>query len=177
MQPYIGQIMVFAGTFAPEGYQLCDGSLLQISDNETLFRLLGTTYGGDGQSTFAVPDLRGRTPISQGTGPDAIPYTLGANGGLEQVALNVGQLPSHTHAANTTAAAGGADAPSPASIFADQGDYLAVPVYAPNAPTAQTALAPGSVTTAGGNQPHENRQPFLALTLCMATSGQYPSPS
>src|SRR5213075_1703642 len=96
-QPYVGEIRMFAGNFAPAGWMFCDGQLLPISENETLFQLIGTTYGGDGESTFALPDLRGRIPIHQGTGTDGTTYTLAEAGGVESVTLTTNQIPSHTH--------------------------------------------------------------------------------
>src|SRR5574339_662477 len=117
-QPYVGEIRMFAGNFAPAGWQFCEGKLLPISENETLFQLIGTTYGGDGESTFALPDLRGRLPVHQGTGPGGLTYILAETGGVEVVTLTVNQLPVHTHA--FIASADPANSPNPAAHLLGQ---------------------------------------------------------
>ena len=167
--PYVGEIRIFAGLFAPEGWALCQGQLLPISEYDTLFALLGTTYGGDGESTFALPDLSARFPVHAGTGPDGSVLRAGDQFGVESVTLTTQQLPKHTHvpvagAAATTASASGA---YPAS-WAD------VP-YSSAAPA--TALAPQQLAPAGGSQPHENRQPYLTVNFIISLFGIFPSQS
>jgi microcystin-dependent protein len=165
-QPYVGEIRLFAGNFAPAGWMFCDGSLLPISENETLFNLIGTTYGGDGQSTFALPDLRGRLPVHMGNG-----FVLAQNGGSEQVTLTAQQIPSHTHP--MLASADIAASPNP------QNNLLAettstTPYFA--GPPA-VALAPQAVTSVGGNQPHSNFQPYLCISHIISLFGIFPSPT
>ncbi|MGX5697342.1 phage tail protein [Agromyces soli] len=168
---YLGEIRVFGGTFAPVGWAFCDGQLLSISENDALYALIGTTYGGDGQSTFALPDLRGRSPLHQGTitGATGTSYQLGEEAGTEQVTLTTQQIPAHTHvpaaaASPTTAAASGA-------IWSAQPQSG----YSTTTPTAQ--LAGDSVQPAGGSQPHDNMPPYLATSYIIATTGIYPTPS
>jgi microcystin-dependent protein len=163
-QPYVGEVRIFAGNFAPAGWNFCDGSLLSISENETLFQLIGTTYGGDGQSTFAVPDLRGRIPLHQGNG-----FSLAQSGGVEQVTLTTQQIPSHTHA---MAAAGvGGDQVSPA------GNALAnsfnVTPYIND--VAGAAMANTAITPTGGSQPHDNFQPYICINYIISLFGIFPS--
>jgi microcystin-dependent protein len=162
---YIGEIRIFAGTFAPVGWSFCDGSIIPISENETLYNLIGTTYGGDGQQTFALPDLRGRVPIHQGTG-----YVIGSKAGTEQVTLAANQLPAHTHALAATQNAG--NQPSPVGFLPAANNV--VKLYSSEAPN--TALAPASILpSVGGNQPHENRQPYLCVNFIISLYGLYPS--
>nr|WP_314845271.1 tail fiber protein [uncultured Microbacterium sp.] len=166
-EPYIGEIRMFAGNFAPAGWAFCDGSLLSIAEFETLFVLIGTTYGGDGQQTFAVPDLRGRSPIHAGQSRDGENYVLGQSAGLEKVTLTTQQLPAHAHGA-TTASAAGATGPSNARWAAQQ-----AAAFSDATPGAQ--LAADAVSPAGGDQPHENMPPFLALTYIISLFGIFPS--
>ncbi len=165
-QPYVGEIRIFAGNFAPAGWMLCDGQLLPISENETLFQLIGTTYGGDGQSTFALPDLRGRIPVHQGNGT-----TLAEQGGAEEVSLTVNQLPAHTHPFLAVATAGNQISPA--------GNLLAnsfnVTPYINDAPTGDFNAA--AVASVGGSQPHENRMPFLCVNFIISLFGIFPSPT
>lgn len=164
--PYIGEIRVFAGNFAPVGWLLCQGQLLPIDQYDVLFNLIGTTYGGDGQSTFALPNLASRVPYHQGSG-----YSLGQMGGVETVTLTQQQLPVHTHLAQ--AAAGGAGQPGPAgNVWGDYGLPSYMKASAPNATMNPQALLPS-----GGNQPHDNMLPYLCLNFIIATEGIYPSPS
>jgi microcystin-dependent protein len=170
-QPYVGEIRMFAGTFAPAGWMLCDGQLLPISENETLFQLIGTTYGGDGQSTFALPDLQSRIPIHQGTG-GGITYTLAEAAGTEQETLTVQQTPGHTHP--LTASTGDGTTPNP------QGNVLAqtpagIFPYIEDTPAAN--IAAGAIGPAGGSQPHENCQPFLCINYIISLFGIFPSPT
>ncbi len=164
--PFVGEIRMFAGNFAPAGWAFCAGQLLPISENETLFQLIGTTYGGDGQSTFALPDLRGRVPIHKGNG-----FILAETGGAEEITLSVNQLPAHSHPLVATTSAGTAASP--------QGNVLAASgssnVYRP-APGA-AALAPEAVGSAGGSQPHSNLQPYLGMNFIISLFGIFPSPT
>ena len=162
-QPFVGEIRIFAGNFAPQGWMFCNGQLLSISENETLFNLIGTTYGGDGQSTFALPDLRSRVPIHPGNG-----VILAETGGAETVTLTVQQLPAHSHAMQASSAIGNlADATG--AVLAESS--LATMYVAAN-PT--TAMAPQSVGPVGGSQPHENRQPHLGLNFIISLFGIFP---
>jgi microcystin-dependent protein len=165
-QPYVGEIRMFAGNFAPVGWMFCEGQLLPISENETLFQLIGTTYGGDGQSTFALPDLRGRVPIHQGNG-----FTLAQTGGAEEVTLTVQQIPVHTHAflASQDNSTGG----NPANAVL--GQSASISLYLEEGPNNN--MAPQAVTPVGGSQPHENRQPFLCVDFIISLFGLFPSPT
>jgi microcystin-dependent protein len=160
--PYIGEIRLFAGNFAPQGWAMCDGSVLPISQYEPLYNLIGTTYGGDGQSTFALPDLRGRLPVHQGNG-----YVMGQQFGVEEVTLTTQQIPSHSHAA---AAVGTASSPSPANAI-----WATAPVsqYSTVAPT--TALNAQVISATGGSQPHDNLQPYVGLVFIISLFGIFPS--
>jgi microcystin-dependent protein len=169
-QPYVGEIRMFAGNFAPAGWAFCDGQLLPISENDVLFTLIGTTYGGDGLSTFALPDLRGRSPVHQGQGPGIqAPYPMGAVGGVETVTLTQAQLPPHSHALMASGA--------PATSGAPQGRVLARPAagqaYLDDMPVmAMNAAALGGT---GGSQPHENMAPYLPLSFIISLYGIFPS--
>jgi microcystin-dependent protein len=165
--PYVGEIRLFAGNFAPAGWMFCQGQLLSIAENEVLFVLIGTTYGGDGQSTFALPDLRGRVPVHQGQGPGLSPRILGELDGTETVTLAPTQLPTHTHALRASTAAATGTAPGGALLAA-----TSVASYDPAA--ASTAMAAIAVGSAGGNQPHENMAPTLALNYIIALFGIFP---
>src|SRR5215216_3475754 len=153
-QPYVGEIRMFAGNFAPAGWMLCEGQLLPISENETLFQLIGTTYGGDGQSTFALPDLRGRIPIHQGNG-----FILAETGGSEEITLTVQQIPAHTHPElGSTATASSSD---PSSNVPARTTVAAVFPYGTDGPL-QT-VSPSAIASTGGSQPHTNFQPYLCV--------------
>ena len=172
--PFIGQITLFAGTFAPRGYALCNGQLLAIQSNAALFSILGTTYGGNGTTNFALPDLRGRAPIHAGTGPGLSNYQLGQNGGQETVTLNSNQIPTHGHTATVNASAGAPNTVSPG------GAVLAVSAqgnaYATGSPTLSAMSASAAtVANAGGGQSHNNMQPYLALNFIIALTGIFPS--
>ncbi|MES2775757.1 MAG: tail fiber protein [Bacteroidota bacterium] len=162
-EPFVGEIRQWAGNFAPVGWSLCDGSLLDISQYDVLFNLIGTTYGGDGQQTFSLPNLMGRVPVSQGNG-----YVLGQSGGSEQVTLIQQQLPAHTHVplCNST---GSADTPG-GNVWATATNAQA---YGPAPGTAGMNAA--AIASVGNNQPHENRIPFQAITYIIAYEGIYPS--
>lgn len=168
-QPYIGEIRMFAGNYEPVGWSFCQGQLVPISENETLFNLIGTTYGGDGQSTFALPDLRGRVPFHFGT-IVGTSYQLGQNGGAETVTLSSSQLPVHTHPFLATGNAGNQSSPVnfvPASSNA-------VSIYKVP-PGALTAMAPQAMGSVGGSQPHSNFQPYLCVNFIISLAGIYPS--
>jgi microcystin-dependent protein len=174
-QPYIGEIRIFAGNFAPLGWAFCDGQLMAISENDTLFTLIGTTYGGDGQETFGIPDLRGRVPTHQGSSSGQT-YVIGEMAGVETVTLTTNQIPIHTHALVSTAAPASLDKPSGQSIFADMGPAgVNLNAFVPYDGTNQVALSPASVTPVGGNQPHENMQPYLGLNFIISLFGIFPS--
>lgn len=167
-QPYVGEIRMFAGNFAPAGWQFCDGSLLPISENETLFQLIGTTYGGDGQSTFAMPDLRGRVPMHMGSG-----FVLAETGGAEQITLTVAQTPAHSHPFLATVNL--ANATTPQNNLVAQTNVAGVQEFFP-APGGQP-LAANSITPVGGSQPHDNMQPYLCVSFIISLFGIFPSPT
>ncbi len=165
-QPYVGEIRMFAASFAPAGWMFCDGQLLPISENETLFQLIGTTYGGDGESTFALPDLRGRVPIHQGSG-----FILAETGGVEQITLTVNQIPTHSH--SLVGSSGVANDPNPqAHVLAESS---AVSMYSSASPAVPLAVQ--AVSPVGGSQPHTNMQPYLGLNFIISLYGIYPPPS
>jgi len=168
---FIGEIVMTAANFAMNGWALCDGSLLPIADYDTLFSLIGTTYGGDGQETFALPDLRSRVPIHMGTGGGAT-YILGQADGVETVTLSVQQIPAHTHQILAVSVPGNASSPNGA-VFAASSENQFV------APANPVTPAPGSlasaVVSAGGSQPHDNLQPYLAINFQIALFGTYPT--
>jgi microcystin-dependent protein len=163
-QPYVGELRMFAGNFAPAGWMFCEGQLLPISENETLFNLIGTTYGGDGQSTFALPDLRGRLPVHQGNS-----FTLAETGGAEEITLTTSQIPAHTHPLTATS--------NNATKAAAHNHVLAqTPTYAPYvALPPSLALAPNSITSVGGSQPHTNFMPYLCINYIISLFGIFPS--
>jgi microcystin-dependent protein len=177
-QPYIGQVLTFGGNFAPQGYLACNGQSVPISQYETLFQLIGTTYGGDGVQTFNVPDLRGRTPVHMGRGAGTGTYVIGQVGGTESVTLNTQQLPNHPHAAAVITGAPSTSAtPASNEVLGDMGPSATTTThtYQPFTAGAQTALAGQSISATGGGQSHENRQPFLVFTYAIATIGVFPS--
>ncbi len=165
-QPYVGEIRMFAGNFAPAGWMFCEGQLLPISENETLFQLIGTTYGGDGQSTFALPDLRGRLPLHQGNA-----FILAETGGTEEITLTVSQIPAHSHPllATTTVATDinpGNRSPAQTGTF---DFYQSSPGTSP--------MAAQSISSVGGSQPHTNFQPYLCVDFIISLFGIFPSPT
>jgi microcystin-dependent protein len=178
-QPYVGQIMMFAGNFAPAGWAFCAGQLMPISEYDTLFNLIGTTYGGDGQSTFALPDLRGRVPIHQGQGGGLSSYTMGQAAGSETVTLTVQQIPIHNHflLANANAATGANPAANQTVAFENVNQSPMPYSYYPYDGSGQVTLPANSISPAGGNQPHENVQPIIVLNYCISLFGVYPSPN
>lgn len=165
-QPYVGEIRMFAGNFAPAGWMFCEGQLLPISENEALFQLIGTTYGGDGESTFALPDLRGRIPIHQENG-----FILAETGGAEEITLTVSQIPAHSHPAKVLTDAGNVSA---------GGQYLAsgqdVQLFAAEVTPSIPANA-ASINSTGGSQPHTNFQPYLCVDYIISLFGIFPSPT
>jgi microcystin-dependent protein len=169
-QPFIGQIILVPYNFAPLGWAFCDGHLLPIQGNDALFSLIGTTYGGDGVDTFALPDLRGRLPLHAGTGPGLSPHVLGETLGTEAVALSLAQLPSHTHVAACNASGG--DSNSPVGRFWSRDAGSQSGTYHTSSGATMSANALGS---AGGSQSHENMPPFLGLNFIIALEGLFPS--
>lgn len=165
-QPYVGEIRMFGGNFAPAGWMFCEGQLLPISENETLFNLIGTTYGGDGQSTFALPDLRGRFPMHRGSG-----VQIAETGGVEQVTLTVSQIPAHNHPLLGTEQIANDGNPG-AHILAQTSTFDAYQTAGPNA-----AMAPQSISATGGSQPHTNFQPYLCISFIISLFGLFPSPT
>jgi microcystin-dependent protein len=178
-QPYVGQILMFAGNFAPSGWMTCQGQLLPISEYDTLFNLIGTTFGGDGQSTFGLPDLQGRVAIHQGQGPGISQnYVIGSKAGVETVTLNTNQMPQHNHMLLANTAAGTTQNPSSNVILSNEG-VSGGPTTPPK--TYQTpagtpvTMSAASIGSTGGNQPHENIQPVLTITYCISLFGIFPS--
>ena len=171
-EPYVSEIRMFAGNFPPNGWMFCEGQLLPISENEVLFQLIGTTYGGDGQETFALPDLRGRLPLHQGTGGDGITYQLGEQGGVETVTLTVNQIPGHNHTVACTGALGGQSTPVGNIFGAVQSGTNIYNDQVPNG-TMNSKL----VGSAGGSQPHENIAPYLCVNFIISLFGVFPPAS
>lgn len=165
-QPYVGEIRMFAGNFAPAGWMFCEGQLLPISEYETLFNLIGTTYGGDGQSTFALPDLRGRVPLHFGNG-----FTLAETGGVETVTLTVSQIPAHGHPfLGSTNPAGGV---VPTGQVVGKMPLSTILAYGTDAPVSP--ISPSAVSSVGGSQPHNNFQPYLCVDFIISLFGIFPS--
>ena len=166
-QPFVGEIYMFAGNFAPAGWAFCDGSLQAIADNTALFALLGTTYGGDGQTTFALPDLRSRIPVHQGNG-----HVLGSQEGVETVTLIGNQIPVHTHQLGVSPNASSLDAPAAGDVPGETA-LAGVRVYA--VPSSAAAMNPSAISAAGGGQPHQNVMPYQAVSFIICLSGIFPS--
>jgi microcystin-dependent protein len=167
-QPYVGEIRMFAGNFAPAGWMFCEGQLLPISENETLFQLIGTTYGGDGQSTFALPDLRGRIPIHQGNG-----FILAETGGTEEITLTVNQIPAHSHPLLASTAQ--ADSGTPGGRVVAEEALVGFDLYLESPPSVN--LAGTAISPVGGSQPHTNFQPYLCVDFIISLFGIFPSPT
>ncbi|HZI18134.1 MAG TPA: tail fiber protein [Pyrinomonadaceae bacterium] len=163
-EPFLSEIRIFSFNFAPKGWAMCNGQFLPINQNQALFALLGTTFGGNGQTTFALPDQRGRAPIHVGSG-----HTLGEKGGEQAHTLSIAELPMHTHALMASNQDAGTNSPT--------GNVLGNTTAVYHAPTNLVSLNPGSVTNTGGSQAHLNMQPFLTLTFCIALQGIFPSPN
>jgi len=166
-EPFLSEIRIMSFVFAPKGWALCNGQLLPINQNQALFSLLGTTFGGDGRVNFALPDLRGRVPIHVGSG-----HTLGERGGEQAHTLSIAELPEHIHVANATTTQAGAatNGPSPSVILAQSNFSM---LYGP--PSSLVAMDPGAVANVGGSQAHLNMEPFLTLSFCIALQGIFPS--
>ncbi len=165
-QPYVGEIRMFAGNFAPLGWMFCEGQLLPISENEILFSVIGTTYGGDGMDTFALPDLRGRIPIHQGNG-----FILAETGGAEEITLTVNQIPAHSHPMLATTALG--TLADPAGRVVAQTRTASVDLYREDDPSVN--MSPTAIGPVGGSQPHTNFQPYLCLSFIISLFGIFPS--
>lgn len=168
-QPYIGEIRMFAGNFAPAGWAFCDGQLIPISQNDAMFTLIGTTYGGDGQETFALPNLQSRVPMHMGNGPDGVNYQLATSAGVEQVTLTTQQIPNHTHTLLGTS--------NPATETGPGGNIFGISAqveYGTTGLQADTPMAASSITPVGGSQPHENCQPFLCINYIISLFGLFP---
>ena len=161
-EPFLAEIRIMSFNFAPRGWALCNGQLLPINQNQALFSLLGTTYGGNGQTTFALPNLQGRVPIHVGSG-----FALGQAGGAQAHTLTAAEMPTHAHAAISSSNTGSSADPTAA--------FWAATAAAAYAPSANAAMAPGALSDAGGNQPHGNLSPYLVLNFCIALQGIYPS--
>jgi microcystin-dependent protein len=172
-EPFIGEIRMVGFNYAPRGWALCNGQMLSIAQNTALFSLLGTTFGGDGISTFGLPDLRGRVPVHQGDGPATSPYVMGQVGGTETVTLLTSQIPAHTHGLAGFNGAPTTNNPSGAFIATAQtADGDGVNSFAPS---TNAALSPASIGISGGSQPHNNLQPYLCVNFIIALEGIYPS--
>jgi len=167
--PFVAEIRIFPFNFAPKGWAWCDGQLLPLSQNTALFSLLGTTYGGNGKSNFALPDLQGRAPMHPGQGPGLSLHDLGETGGSETVSLLESEIPSHAHAARASSDAGDVQAPAPNRSWARSAPGFAYLAGSPN-----TSLAPEALAPAGGDQPHNNLQPYLTFYFCIALQGVFP---
>ena len=168
-EPYVGEIRMFGGNFPPNGWMFCEGQTLPIAENEVLFQLIGTTYGGDGEETFNLPNLASRVPIHMGTGPDGTTYQIGEQAGTESVTLTTQQIPVHSHALLASTGPGGLNAPA-GNIT---GESAAIKIYIDDTPTA--AMNAAAVTPTGGSQPHENCQPFLCINFIISLFGVFPS--
>lgn len=169
--PFIGEIRMFGGNFAPRGWAFCHGQILSIAQNTALFSLLGTIYGGNGQTTFALPDLRGRVPVGQGQGPGLSNRQIGEQAGVENVTLTAQQMPAHNHAAQASSARGNTNSPIGKVWSKDAGVQSAT--YTGNAPDG--TMAANAIGSAGGSQPHENMPPYLGVNFIIALQGIYPS--
>ena len=170
-QPYVGEIRIFAGNFAPAGWSFCDGSLLSIAANPTLFQLIGTTYGGDGTTTYALPDLRGRVSVGVGQGSQTSNYTIGEQIGVETVTLTTSQLAVHTHEFNPGASPGAETTNRPDNAYPAIGGYYAT------TPNSASPMPAATVSSVGGGQAHDNMGPFLTLSFIISLFGIFPSQS
>lgn len=173
-EPFIAEIKMFGGNFAPRGYAFCQGQLLPIAQNTALFSLLGTTYGGNGQTTFGLPDLRGRVPVGTGQGPGLSPVDLGEMAGERNHTLTSNEMPAHTHVAVVQANSGAGNSTSPTGATPAASSTRDA-VYSTAAPNTNMAGGVVSVSNTGGNQPHNNMQPYLGMSFIIALEGIYPS--
>jgi microcystin-dependent protein len=163
--PFIGEIRMFGGNFAPQGWAFCDGSLLDISQNDALFQLIGTTYGGDGQTTFALPNLQSRIPLHAGSG-----FTLGQTGGVEAVTLTTSQIPAHVHVPQANSSAGTQSSPA-------NGMWAESTLNQFSSAAPSVSMAPAALGLSGGSQPHDNMMPFLTVNFILSLFGVFPSQS
>jgi microcystin-dependent protein len=180
MDPFLGQISLLGCNFAPQGWALCQGQLLSIAQNTALFSLLGVNFGGDGRTNFQLPDLRGRAPVGFGQGPGLSAYTIGQTGGVETISISSANYPAHSHTLSAAASAATGNVPN--GLFEAQGQTGGrggtVNLAAYSGPGTPTTLATAALTpAAGGGQPHNNRQPYLALNFCIALAGIFPARS
>ncbi len=178
MEQFIGQILLVPFNFAPRGWALCNGQLLSVLQNQSLFSLLGTTYGGDGKTTFAVPDLRGRCVVGMGQAPGMHFYALGEQGGKEQVTLNTMELPAHSHVVMASTSNGATSSPTEAllanaQVTIERGTTVGGNSYIKANP--DTTLHPHTIQPSGGNLPHENRQPYITMNYIISLEGEWPS--
>ena len=171
--PYVGEIRPFPYNFAPRGWAFCQGQILPISQNTALFSLLGTYYGGNGQTNFALPDLRGRLAVSSGQGPGLSNYVIGEQTGVESVTLVVSNLPAHSHVPQCTSAMAGQPSPT-GNVWAADGAGITSEYGAPDA-NHPAPMSPQAISNTGGNQPHTNLMPYLALNYCISLQGVYPA--
>lgn len=173
-EPFIAEIRIFAGNFAPRGYAFCNGALLPIAQNTALFALIGTTYGGDGRTTTGLPNLQGRAPMHQGNGAGLTNRRLGQIGGTENVTLSTARMPVHNHSAQVTLAPGNEDDPSSDKYLAG-GPTATTLIYGDNTATLDDTMVGSALPNAGGSQPHSNQQPYLTLSFIIALTGTFPS--
>jgi len=169
MAPYVGEIRMFGGNFPPNGWMFCEGQTLPIAENEVLFQLIGTTYGGDGEQTFNLPNLASRVPIHMGTGPDGTTYQIGEMAGTEQETLTVQQIPTHSHPLLGSTDTATVQLPTNSVLATAQAQTYF------NTADALTNMAATSIGPAGGSQPHENTQPFLCINFIISLFGVFPS--
>jgi microcystin-dependent protein len=173
-EPFLGEIRMVGFNFAPRGWALCNGQLMSIAQNTALFSLLGTTYGGNGQTTFALPDLRGRAPLHQGQGPGLTPRTIGESSGSEAVTLLITEIPAHTHLLEASSGTGNANTAT-SNFIASTSDPNTGEAFNSFATAANTTMNPASIGVSGGSQPHENMQPYLCVNFVIALEGIFPS--
>jgi microcystin-dependent protein len=176
MDPFVAEIRIFPFSFAPKGWASCDGQILPLSQNTALFSLLGTTYGGDGKSNFALPDMRGNAPMHPGQGPGLSLHDLGETGGSDTVSLLESEIPSHTHTLMSVSAFAGTDNSPQNNVLSKATSGAPLNAYVPGspAPSPTVGMAGAAVAPAGGDQPHNNMQPYLTLNYCIALQGVYP---